>query len=99
MSFQAYLDTIEDKTGHTPRELLEIAAQKGITADSSAGDVVTWFADDYGLGRGHAMALWHVIKNGQQISTKHVGTTGTHRDVSDTLWLDGKATRPAVPAP
>lgn len=99
MSFQAYLDTIEGKTGHTPRELLEIATQKGITADSKAGEVVTWFADDYGLGRGHAMALWHVIKNGPTISTKHVGTSGTHRDDSDTLWLDGKATKPAVPAP
>ncbi|CAM3313793.1 DUF4287 domain-containing protein [Occultella aeris] len=94
MSFQAYLDTIEDKTGHTPRELLAVAEAKGITAGSKAGDVVTWLADDYGLGRGHSMALWHVIKNGPQISSKHVGTTGAHRDASDTLWLDGKATRP-----
>lgn len=99
MSFQAYLDTIEDKTGRTPRELLEIATQKGITADSKAGEVVTWFADDYGLGRGHAMALWHVIKNGPTISSKHVGTSGTHGDASDTLWLDGKATKPTAPAP
>src|SRR5665648_860069 len=33
--------------------------------------------EDYDLGRGHAMALWHVIKNGQGIRTTHVGTTGT----------------------
>jgi hypothetical protein len=42
------------------------------------------------------MATWHVIKNGPQISTKHVGTTGSHRDASDTLRLDGNATRPAA---
>ena len=55
---------------------------------------MTWLKYEYDLGRGHAMALWHVIKNGPGIGTTHVGTTGTHRDESDTLWLDGKATRP-----
>lgn len=29
MSFQAYLDTIEEKTGLTPRQLLGIAHEKG----------------------------------------------------------------------
>jgi hypothetical protein len=41
------------------------------------------------------MALVHVIKNGPVISDKHVGTNGTHRDPSNVLWLDGKATNPA----
>ena len=41
------------------------------------------------------MALVHVITKGPQIGTKHVGTEGTHSDPSDTLWLDGKATRPS----
>ena len=41
------------------------------------------------------MALVHVITTGADIGSKHVGTTGTHRDESDTLWLDGKATKPA----
>jgi len=36
----------------------------------------------------------HVITKGPTISGKHVGTAGTHRDASDTLWLDGRATRP-----
>lgn len=96
MSFQAYLDAVEDKTGLTPRQLLEIARQKGFDAPGAkAGDVVDWLKEDYDVGRGHAMAMWHVIKNGPAISSKHVGTDGTHRDESDTLWLDGKATRPA----
>lgn len=96
MSFQAYLDAVEDKTGLTPRQLLEVARAKGLDRpDTKAGDVVAWLREDYDVGRGHAMAMWHVIKNGPGIGSKHVGTAGSHRDDSDTLWLDGKATRPA----
>lgn len=95
MSFQAYLDTIEKKTGKTPRQLLEEAKARGFEGPSVvAGDVVAWLATDYGLGRGHAMALVHVIKNGPKIDPKHVGSGGTHNDESDTLWLDGIATKP-----
>lgn len=94
MSFQAYLDTIETKTGKTPRALLEEATARGFTPATKAGDVIAWLADDYGLGRGHAMALFHVIKDGPTISGKHVGTDGTHSDPSNELWLDGKASNP-----
>lgn len=48
----------------------------------------------YGLGRGHAMALVHVIKNGPMISEKHVGSDGVHRNESTELRLDGKNNRP-----
>jgi hypothetical protein len=95
MSFQAYLDTIEKKTGLTPRRLLELAKERGFEGPSvKAGDVVAWLAADYGLGRGHAMALVHVIKHGPVAPDKHVGSTGSHRDESATLWLDGAATKP-----
>ncbi|MGQ4268786.1 DUF4287 domain-containing protein [Nocardiopsis changdeensis] len=95
MSFQAYLDTIEDKTGLTPRQLVDLAKERGLDApDTKAGVILAWLKEDYGLGRGHGMALVHVIKKGPKIDAKHVGTTGSHRDESDTLWLDGKATRP-----
>lgn len=95
MSFQAYLDTIEDRTGLTPRQLLAIAHEKGLDRPpAKAADVVAWLAEDYGLGRGHAMAMWHVISKGPSISARHVGGTGSHRDASDTLWLDGKASNP-----
>lgn len=97
MSFQAYLDTIEDKTGLTPRELLAIAGEQGLdTPPVKAAAIISWLETDYGLGRGHAMALVHVIKNGPTISEKHVGTDGTHRDETTELWLEGKATNPAT---
>src|SRR5690625_7429073 len=100
MSFQAYLDAIEDKTGHTPRQLLDIAKTRGYDdASVKAGEIHEWLKTDYGLGRGHGMALVHVIKKGPNIDAKHVGTTGTHRDESATLWLDGNApkTKKRVP--
>ena len=93
MSYQAYLDAIEDKTGLTPQQLLDAAAAKGFTATSKAGDVVAWLAEDHGLGRGHAMAFFGVLKNGSTISEKHVGTDGVHRDESTQLRLDGTANR------
>ncbi|MCA0145263.1 DUF4287 domain-containing protein [Blastococcus sp. LR1] len=94
MSFQAYLDAIETKTGRTPRELLDLAADRGFGPTSKAGDVVAWLADEHGIGRGHAMAFFSVLKNGPAISDKHVGSTGSHRDESTVLHLDGKANRP-----
>ncbi len=97
MSFQAYLDTIEDKTGLTPRQLVEVAKAKGFDDPTvKAGVILEWLKTDYDLGRGHGMALVHVIKNGPKIDAKHVGTDGVHRDESDTLWLDGKASNPAA---
>lgn len=95
MSFQAYLDAIENKTGLTPRRLLDIAKSRGYDSpDVKAGVILDWLKEDYGLGRGHGMAMVHVIKKGPKIDSKHVGTTGSHRDESDTPWLDGKANRP-----
>jgi hypothetical protein len=93
MSFQAYLDNIEAKTGMAPDELIQIAHQKGFDATTKAGEIVAWLAEDYKLGRGHAMAIVHVIRNGAQISDKHVGSAGSHRDESDTLSLGGQDNR------
>jgi len=94
MSFQAYLDNIEEKTGKTPNEFIALAKEKGFTdPKTKAGDIINWLKEDFDLGRGHAMALVHVIKNGADIGTKHVGTKGAHRDESATLHLSGKKNR------
>lgn len=83
MSFQAYLDAVETKTGLTPRQLLEIAASKGFDATTKAGPILTWLADDYGLGRGHGMAMVQVI---------HKGMSAT----AEPMWLDGKDSKPVT---
>lgn len=92
MSFQAYLDNIETKTGKTPLAFIDEAKVKGFTKNTKAGEIVAWLTTDYGLGRGHAMAIVHVIKHGAIISDKHVGSDGAHRDVTNTLKLTGKDT-------
>ncbi|WKN47927.1 DUF4287 domain-containing protein [Nocardioides sp. Arc9.136] len=96
MSFQAYLDKAEEKTGLTPRQLVDQANAHGLDAGSRTSEVIAWFKSEHGLGHGHAAALAHVVVKGPTISAKHVGTTGSHRDDSATLWLDGRATRPGA---
>ena len=71
MSFQAYLDNIEEKTGKTPREFVALAHDLGYDDPATkAGTIVDWLKADYGLGRGHAMALVYVIKNGDKIDSE-----------------------------
>jgi len=95
MSYQAYLDAIEAKTGRTPQQLLDEAAARGFTSATKAGDVVAWLSEEYGVGRGHAMALYGVLKKGADgaVPAKHVGSSGAHGDESSTLRLDGIAAR------
>jgi hypothetical protein len=93
MSFQAYLDKIEEKTGRTPAELVALAHERGFGPGTKATPIVEWLKADFDLGRGHAMALVHVIRNGAEIGDGHVGSTGVHRDESSTLRLDGIAHR------
>jgi len=88
MSFQAYLDTVEAKTGKTPQQLVDEAGAKGLTQH---GEILAWLKEDYGLGTGHARAIAHVIVHGPEFELKQ--TSGTHRDESGTLRLDGKAKR------
>ncbi len=68
MSFQAYLDNIQTKTGKTPDDFRKLAAKKGFTekgtlrAGVKAGDVLAWLKQDFDLGHGHAMAIVALLK-------------------------------------
>lgn len=95
MSFQAYLDAIETKTGKTPRQLMTEAGAQGFGPGTKASPILAWLAESYGLGRGHGMAMVHVITKGPTISDKHIDSESTHADASTELWLDGQATRPS----
>jgi hypothetical protein len=88
MSFQAYLDNIEEKTGKTPKQFIAEAKKKKLTQSK---DILAWLKNDYGLGLGHARALDYVIRKGPEFEVRQ--TTGTHRDASGTLLLDGKKSR------
>lgn len=90
MSFQAYLDNIEAKTGKTPAEFVAMAKKKGLTESK---DIIAWLKKDHDLGLGHARALDHVIRKGPEFTVRQ--TTGPHRDASGTLRLTG-ARKPAA---
>jgi hypothetical protein len=86
MSFQAYLDNVQEKTGKTPNDFIAEAQAKGLTEFK---DLMAWLKSDYGLGTGHAKAIIYVIQYGAEFEVRQ--TTGTHRDSSGTLILDGSS--------
>ncbi len=61
MSFQAYLDNIQTKTGKGPDDFRKLADEKGLMAggklraDVKAGQVIEWLKADFGLGHGQAI--------------------------------------------
>ena len=63
MSFQAYLDTIEAKTGKGPADLRAMAQAKGWTAGGGLAPgvkpmaIVDQLKSELDLGHGHAMAV------------------------------------------
>ncbi len=68
MSFQAYLDNIQAKTGKTPADFRKLAAGKGYSTAKGlepgikAGQIVAWLKQDFDLGHGHAMAIVALLK-------------------------------------
>jgi hypothetical protein len=66
MSFQAYLNTIKQKTGKAPADFRALAEEKGFTKNgeltAKAGDVTNWLKADFELGHGHAMAIYALLK-------------------------------------
>lgn len=63
MSFQAYLDNIKEKTGKTPEDFHALAGASGLLGPELTATTLTdWLKREFGLGHGHAMAIWAVFK-------------------------------------
>ncbi len=60
MTFQAYLDTIKEKTGLTPADFAKLAAKRGLV---KRADLMAWLKTEYGLGHGHANVIAHLLVN------------------------------------
>ncbi|OOG75332.1 DUF4287 domain-containing protein [Algoriphagus sp. A40] len=68
MSFQAYLDNIQSKTGKSPEDLKKLATEKGFLENGTlkpevkAAQIVQWLKEDFDLGHGHSMAIFAYFK-------------------------------------
>lgn len=68
MSFQAYIDNIKAKTGKTPDDFKKLAEKKGfmkggqLVATVKATEITNWLKEEFGLGHGHAMAIYATFK-------------------------------------
>jgi hypothetical protein len=72
MSFQSYIDNIKTKTGLSPADFRKRAEEKGFLAGgelkptTKATMITDWLKADYGLGHGHAMAIYATLKGKTQ---------------------------------
>ena len=66
MSFEAYIRSIHAKTGKIPEDFRALASERGLLGeDAKAMPIVSWLKQEFGLGHGHAMAIWCAFqKNG-----------------------------------
>jgi hypothetical protein len=68
MSFQAYLNNIKAKTGKTPEDFKKLAEEKGLIKNGQipitikATQITNWLKEEFGLGHGHAMAIYASFK-------------------------------------
>jgi len=85
MSFQAYIDNIKAKTGKTPEDFRKLAEEKGLLKPGfKAGDIIAWLKNDFGLGHGHAMAIYAVF-------TDHKSQDKKPEEAIDKLFSGGKS--------
>ena len=67
MSFQAYLDNIQAKTGKSGQDIAGLVRAQGL---AKPGEVVAWLKQEFGLGHGHAMAIVALMRrDGQPASS------------------------------
>lgn len=68
MSFQAYLDNIQARTGKSPEDFKKLAEKKGFLEKGvlvkavKATEITNWLKEEFGLGHGHAMAIYALFK-------------------------------------
>ena len=68
MSFKAYLQNVETKTGKSPEDFIKLAIEKGFYEDKEiktgikAAQITNWLKEDFELGHGHAMSIYAYLK-------------------------------------
>ncbi|MBL7682765.1 MAG: DUF4287 domain-containing protein [Flavipsychrobacter sp.] len=87
MSFQAYIDNIKAKTGKTPEDFRKLAEKKGLLKPGvKAGEILNWLKEEYGLGHGHAMAIYTVFKGLKEAKKDVKGMLAKHFGGEKEKW-------------
>lgn len=72
MSFQAYLDNIQARTGKSPSDFRAWGKERGFSTEgglspgTKAGAIVAALKDEFELGHGHAMAIVALLKGAKK---------------------------------
>jgi hypothetical protein len=67
MTYKAYIDNIQAKTGKTPEDFRKLAQEKGLI---KYGELLKWLKSECGLGHGHANAIILYIQNSELAKKK-----------------------------
>ena len=60
MTYKAYLDNIQAKTGKSPEDFRRLANEKGLVKHA---ELLKWLKTECGLGHGHANAMILYIRD------------------------------------
>jgi hypothetical protein len=90
VSFQAYLDNIQAKTGRPAADIAALVREQGL---SKPAKIVAWLKREFGLGHGHAMAIVSLLRaEGQpprsaddKVAAHFSGARARWRDAYDSL--------------
>jgi hypothetical protein len=87
VTLKAYLENIESQTGKTPKDFRVLAEKKGLLRESvKTGQIVSWLKEDYGLGRGHAMAIVLTLRNATQPRSSRDEQVAKHFSGAKDKW-------------
>ena len=75
INLSTYFNNIKKKTGKTPDDFKELAEKKGFVVKGvlkpkvTAGEVIAWLKEDFNLGHGHGLAIYHTLKGDEEYKT------------------------------
>ena len=101
MSFQAYLDSIQTKTGKRPEDIASGVRAQGL---SKPAEIVAWLKQEFELGHGHSMAIVSLVRSENQprrspddkITAYFSGAKARWREAYDRLALEAMRLGPDV---
>ena len=89
MTLKAYLDNIKAQTGKTPQDFKILAEKKGLLKEGvKTGEIVSWLKEDFGLGRGHAMAIVLTLQSATQPKTSKEEQIAKHFKGGKARWRE-----------